>query len=331
MRVCLYAELEALSAQSGIGSAIRNHKRALELVGVEWTSSLKDNFDILHICSVGLKSILIAQRFRKKGKKIVIHAHTTADDFRNSFIFSNEVYPLLQRYLRFYYSLGDVVLCPSEYTKGVLESYGIRRPIRVVSNGVDTERFCYSPRRRKKFRREHGLEGVVPLAVGHVFVRKGIETFTNVARKFPNLTFLWIGKRYPKTEDRRTSRIVKNAPSNVRFVTRWVENIVDAYCGCDIFFFPSYCENQGIVVLEAAACERPLLLRDIPVYRVLKHGKECLRARTDDEFVTHLQELVENPKLRRRLARRARRFALQHSLKRVGMRLKQIYEELFRK
>jgi len=331
MKVCLYSELERLSEQSGIGSATKNHRKALELVGVEWTSDLNDDFDILHICSVGVKSILIAKKFKSRRKKVIIHAHTTADDFRNSFIFSNEVYPILKRYLKFYYNLGDLVLCPSEYTRNVLLEHGVKKKIIPVSNGIDTSKFKFSDKKRKAFRRQHGLSGDVPFSVGHVFIRKGIETFVNVAREFPENSFIWVGKRYPKTEDRRTAKAVNGAPKNVRFLTKWVKDIVAVYCGCDIFFFPSYCENQGIVVLEAAACGRPLLLRDIPVYRELEYGKVCLRARTDEEFTTNLKLVMENSKLRKKLITGAKKLAAKHSLKNVGKKLKEIYEELLGK
>ena len=39
-----------------------------------------------------------------------------------------------------------------------------------------------------------------------------------------------------------------------------------AMTGSDAFFFPSYEETEGIVVLEALASHQHTVLRDIPVY-----------------------------------------------------------------
>ena len=36
---------------------------------------------------------------KEMGKKIVYHAHSTEEDFRNSFIGSNQLSPLVQKYL----------------------------------------------------------------------------------------------------------------------------------------------------------------------------------------------------------------------------------------
>ena len=41
------------------------------------------------------------------------------------------------------------------------------------------------------------------------------------------------------------------------------EELRNAYCGADAFAFFSYEETEGIVVLEALACEVPVVLRDI--------------------------------------------------------------------
>jgi 1,2-diacylglycerol-3-alpha-glucose alpha-1,2-glucosyltransferase len=327
MKVCLYLELESKLGCSGIGSAIKNQRRALELNNVSYTSNLGDDFDIVHLNIIGPRSLYIARRMRRKGRKVVLHAHVTADDFRNSYRFSNLIAPFLRRYLTYYYNQADLILCPSEYTKGVLQGYGVKKPIIAISNGIDTNKFHYTGEMREDFRNEFHLDGIVPLSVGHLFMRKGIQTYVNVARDFSN-SFLWIGRRYKKLEEPAVSRIVENAPPNVTFIN-FIKDIVSAYCGSDVFFFPSYCENQGIVLLEAAACRRPILVRDLPVYENwLEEDVNCLKAKTDDEFKEKLRNLMENESLRNKLAGNAYEMSQQHSLKNVGAKLKGIYEDL---
>lgn len=327
MKVCLYLELESLLSVSGIGSAVNNQRRSLELNGVEHTSDLDDDFDIIHINSIGLKSREVAKKMRRKGRKVIIHAHTTAEDFRDSYRFSNRVAPALKMYLRHYYHHADLVLCPSEYTKGVLQSYGVKTPIKVVSNGVDIEKFQYSPSKREVFRKDNALDGIVPFNVGHLFLRKGLTTFLEVARKSDNM-FVWVGRRYKKIEDPSVKDQIKSAPKNVLFLD-YVEDIVSVYSGCDIFFFPSFCENQGIVILEAGATRRPIVVRDIETYEGwLSHGVNCLKASSDEEFLAHIRLLMEDEGLARRLAQNAFEMSRQHSLENVGAQLKKIYEEL---
>jgi len=330
MKVCLYLELENELKCSGIGSAIKNQRKALELNEVPYTNYLNDDFDIIHLNIIGPRSLYIAKRMKRKGKKVVLHAHVTADDFRNSYRFSNLIAPFLRRYLTYYYNRADLVLCPSEYTKGILQGYGVKKPIIAISNGIDTDKFYFLEEMRKNFRDKFDLDGIVPLSVGHLFIRKGIRTYVNVAKGFPN-RFFWIGRRYKKLEELEVSKIVKNAPENVTFIN-FIENIVSAYCGTDVFFFPSFCENQGIVLLEAAACKRPILVRDLPVYENwLKEDVNCLKAKTDDEFKEKLEKLMKNESLRNKLAENAYEMSKEHSLKKIGEKLKGIYENLLDK
>ncbi len=325
MKICLYLELEEKLKVSGIGSAIRNQRRSLELNKIEYTNDLKDDFDILHLNILGLKSLYLARKMRKEGKKVIIHAHTTADDFRNSFRFSNTIAPYLGRCLTFYYNQADLVLCPSEYTKRVLERHGVRSPIKAISNGVDTDKFIFSEEKRERFREEHDLEDVTPLCVGHMFLRKGVETFMKAAGSHKQ-RFIWVGRRYRKLESRRIQELIRNKPDNLLLID-YVEDIVEAYCGTDLFFFPSNCENQGIVLLEAAACRRPILCRNLPAYEdFMVEDVNCLKAGSDMEMMEKLDVLLDDGKLRDKLSRNALEMSEKHSLRNVGAELKRVYE-----
>jgi len=330
VRVCIYLELERWLKHSGMGSAMGNHRKALELSGVEYTHDLKEDFDILHIYMIGPRSLRAIRKAKAKGKKVITHAHLTADDFRDSFCFSNQIAPFLRSYLTYFHNQADLVLCPSEYTKNVLIGYGVKKEIRAVSNGIDLGKFKFSAENRKQFRAEFNLDGIVPLSVGHLFIKKGIATFINTAKKFQN-KFVWIGRRYKGIEDPRTSGIVKSAPPNVIFAG-YVKDIIAGYSACDIFFFPSFCENQGIVTLEAGACGRPILVRDILAYDgQLVNEVNCLKARTDEEFGLQLKRLIEDEQLRRRLAENAHKLSREHSLEKVGAQLREVYEHLMKR
>jgi glycosyltransferase involved in cell wall biosynthesis len=123
-------------------------------------------------------------------------------------------------------------------------------------------------------------------------------------------------------------KCTKNPPSNVT-LTCWVEDIRGAYAAGDVFCFPTKVENQGIVVLEAMACGKPVVLRDIPVFEEFyTHGEDCLKCETDDEFVDALDELAEDTDLRKRLGENGRETAEEHGLDRVGERLRAHYESL---
>ena len=125
MKVLLYTENEKILSKSGLGKAIKHQMNALKAVNIEYTTNPKDDFDIAHINFYGLKSYRLAKKLKKQGKKIVYHAHSTEEDFRNSFIFSNQVSKLFKKWLIKCYTLGDAIITPTEYSKKLLQSYGI--------------------------------------------------------------------------------------------------------------------------------------------------------------------------------------------------------------
>jgi glycosyltransferase involved in cell wall biosynthesis len=258
---------------------------------------------------------------------VIIHAHTTAEDFANSFMMSDSLAPYVGRLLTYFYNKADLVVVPTSYTKHVLERHGVTRPIEIVSNGVDLRRFQSLRRARTLARGRHVLKGIVAFAVGMVLMRKGVDLFVEVARRLPGITFVWFGL-VPRAVKLETLRIIEDAPRNVRF-PGYVENVTDAYAAGDIFFFPSTVENEGIAVLEAAAAARPLVLRDAECFagRFVDDHNALLGADAD-EFSEHLRRLASEPDLRARLGAEARRYAADHSLERVGTRLREIYVSL---
>ncbi|OUJ18493.1 Glycosyltransferase, AglL family [Methanonatronarchaeum thermophilum] len=329
MKVCIYLEMESRLDTSGIGVATDNQRKALGKLGrsgLKLTHDPWSCFDILHLNTVGPKSLFHLFRAKRKGRKVVVHAHTTGEDFKGSFMLSDYGSVPLKKYLGFYYSQGDVVLCPSTYTKRRLVEYGVEEPI-VVSNGVDIDKYSFDPGLRREYRSRFGLDGTVVFAVGSPFQRKGVESFVEVAEEMPEFNFVWFGPLRKKLQKRSVSRLIENPPDNVLFTGR-VDDVVGAYSAGDVFFLPSYTENQGLVVLEAAACGRPLVLRDIPGFNYCRDGVECLKGDCVEEFKKHIMSVVEDDGLKMELVSNGLDLAERHSLENTGEKLDQIYREV---
>ena len=56
MKVCIYFEAEKLIQTSGIGRAQSHQKKALELMGIPYTTDPNEDYDILHINKIGRAS-----------------------------------------------------------------------------------------------------------------------------------------------------------------------------------------------------------------------------------------------------------------------------------
>ena len=249
----------------------------------------------------------------------------TAEDFRNSFVGSNLIAPFFRLWLKSFYKKGDVILTPTEYTRRLAaENYNLPiDKIIAVSNGINYKEFSPDEAIREKNRDRLKMKGVSVFSLGWVFPRKGIYTFIDTAEKFPKTQFFWFGQRAPRGLTHLPRPI--DPPANAKFTGR-IDDARGAMNAGDIFFFPSYEENQGIVVLEAAANGKAILLRDIPVFEDwMIHGKNCLKVKTDEEFGEYLSQLISDEKLRNRLGIAAQKTAQEHDLKNVGEKLKRIY------
>ena len=157
MKVLLFSEGMNLIKISGLGRAIMHQQKALKMNGIEYTLDPKDDYDVVHINTLGPKSKALAKKARKKGKRVVYHAHSTEEDFRNSFIGSNLVAGLFKRWICSCYKQGDVIATPTEYSKKLIQNYGIKNPIYHISNGIDLEITTLSVSESPNFLRKASL------------------------------------------------------------------------------------------------------------------------------------------------------------------------------
>ncbi len=347
MQALNYLELAGRLDRSGIGTSVDQQRRALADTDVAvrtspWTggdpvsgvanAATGDEafaeFELAHCNMIGPGTVAVAQYARRNDVPLVLHAHVTSEDFAESFRGSTYLAGPLRRYLRWFYSKADLVLCPSEYTKRTIESYPVGAPVRQISNGVDLTSLDGYENCREEYRDRFDLEGMVVFAVGNVFERKGVTTFCRLARE-TDYDFAWFGTYDTGPQASQTVREwTQNPPENVTF-TGWIDDKRGAFGAGDVYLFPTKAENQGIAVLEAMACRKAVVLRDIPVFQEFyTHGEDCLKCETRAEFREALTELAANPDLRERLGENARRTAEKHALERVGEELKGIYHEL---
>jgi glycosyltransferase involved in cell wall biosynthesis len=277
---------------------------------------------------VGPGSLAVARHAKRSGTPLVLHAHVTAEDFAESFRGSTYAAGPLRAYLKRFYSQADLVLCPSEYTRGVLTDYPVDAPVRPVTNGVDLGSLEGFEALRDDYRDRYDLDGLTVFAVGNVFERKGLTTFCRLATE-TDYEFAWFGTYDTGPQASATVRSwTTDPPENVTF-TGWIDDKRGAYAAGDVFCFPAKVENQGLVVLEAMACGKPVVLRDIPVFREFyTDGHDCLLCSTRAEFREALDRLADDPDLRDRLGANARETAREHALDRVGEGLVAAYEDV---
>ena len=307
MKVLLYFEGQEAIKTSGIGRALSHQIRALESQGIEYTLNPKDTYDIAHINTLWAKSGAVLRKCKKKGIPVIVHGHSTFEDFRNSFKAWQLVAPFYNSRIKRMYSRADLVITPTPYSKGLIEGYGFVKKVIDISNGIDLEEYAENLDAQKAFREKFGIkEGEkFVMGVGFPFERKGIKDFFEVARAFPDVKFIWFGA---------LQKILTNHKAK------------EAAC----LFFPSLEETEGIVVLEALASHCPLVVRDIGVYVPWLKDKVNAHIEKDNEgFIKTIDYLLKNGE-DKAILDAGYKVVEERTLKIVGGKLKEAYESLLK-
>lgn len=333
MKVLLYFEKEEKIKKSGIGRALRHQIAALTSAGLEYTLDPKDTFDIAHVNTYFPASKRLVKRLKKKGVPVIVHGHSTKEDFQNSF----RLWKLMKLWfypnLMWFYKNADFIITPTLYSKNLIDSYGLGTEVIYVSNGIDPKEYAYDEEKIKAFKDFFKIKDgeKVVIGIGFPFNRKGIKDFFAVAKEKPDVKFIWFGFLQRILTQPNVLKAIKNRPSNV-IMPGYIDNAIikGALRYAECLFFPSYEETEGIVVLEALASNCPVLIRDIGVYADwLEDGRDCYKGENNQEFLEKLDKIMSSDNSK--LVANGYKLVEERTLEKVGLELKDAYENLLAK
>ncbi|MDR0934987.1 MAG: glycosyltransferase family 4 protein [Erysipelotrichaceae bacterium] len=332
MKVLLYFENQNSIKKSGIGRALRHQMEALKENDVEFTLNPKDTFDIAHINTYFFKSKHLLRRCKRKGIPTIVHGHSTKEDFRNSF----KAWKLMSLWfnpnLIWFYKHADLIITPTAYSKRCIDNYHLGTEVIHISNGIDLNEYAYDKAKVDAFKKHFNItDEKVVMSVGFPFNRKGIKDFFEIARKRPEIKFIWFGYLQPILITSDVKKAIRHKPDNV-IMPGYIDNsiIKGAYHYAECLLFPSYEETEGIVVLEALASNCPVLIRDIGVYSDwLKDGRDCYKAANNEEFLEKLDLIMKSDNSE--LIKNGYKLVEERTLKKCGAELKEAYTKLLDK
>lgn len=336
MKILLYFNNEKAIRKSGIGRALVHQEKALTLNNVLYTLDENDNFDIAHINTIYAKSYKIAKKCKKLNIPLVVHAHSTKEDFKNSFRFWKVIEPIFNLLLKRLYSIADIIITPTEYSKRLINDYDfIKCPVVNISNGIDLRLYkrYIVPNKLETTLREYykiPLNTKIVLGIGWLFERKGFIDFVKLAKEMPDISFVWLGRKNKSFLTNKIRKTINNKPKNV-YLTDYVdESIVRAFLNiASVFAFLSYEETEGIALLEALACKCPVLVRDVEVFDYLTDGVDCYKGNNNLEFKKKILQMINsNNKI---ITDNGYKIVEERSLDKIGSKLVSTYQTLLKK
>ncbi len=333
MKVLLYFENEKLLRKSGIGRALKHQKRALELNGIEWTTNKKDTYDIAHVNTYYKKSRKLVKKCKKLGIPVIVHGHSTKEDFANSFAFWKLIKPFIYSSIEKCYSLPDKIITPTPYSKRLIEAYPfVSCPVVAVSNGVDINKYSnvtITKEEELELRKQFGIgeNQKIVMGIGWMFERKGFHDFIEIAKLFPDCAFIWFGQKNKLMNTRKINKAISKKTDNVILPGyKPQETIIKMLHIANCFLFPSYEETEGIVLLEAMACKCPVIIRDIGAFDYLTDGIDCFKATDNEGFKTQISKCINDNQ--EEIVNKAFELVKERDLDKIGLKLKAEYEDL---
>jgi 1,2-diacylglycerol 3-alpha-glucosyltransferase len=213
---------------------------------------------------MGLRSLLAAKNLRIP---VVVTWHTMVTDAVHWYNFTplpdEHAKRLMLLYLRSLIRRADAIIAPTHAIKEeLLEMQPRIRHIEVIPTGIDIQRFHPSVD-GSAVRRRLGLDGKkVILSVGRIAREKNyelmLEGFSILSKDVPEACLVIAGEGPAKDLCRKLAKDfhVEDKVLFPGFITD--AELPSLYAACDCFNITSKFETQGIVVMEAMACGRPV-------------------------------------------------------------------------
>jgi glycosyltransferase involved in cell wall biosynthesis len=191
--------------------------------------------------------------------------------------------------------------------------------VRVIRSGVDLERF--RPRDRATARRALRIDDATPLVlfVGNLEPRKQLDVLlramVDVRRRVPLAELNIVGSGESAGALDQTAYLVRltrelELSAALQFVGRVEDQqLLQYYAAADVFALPSSSEAQGIVALEAMACDLPVVASAVGgLLDTIEHGRTGYLVPSGDipALAQAIVALLEHEPTRRAIAAAAR-------------------------
>jgi glycosyltransferase involved in cell wall biosynthesis len=300
-----------------------------------------EKIDIVHIILPMSGSVMAIKAARKLGIKMVAHSHSQPENlFMDAPRF---IQPTLNKiwnkYLAWTYGKAEALIYPSEMARGLLEKLGKKNQMsHVLSNGINTQDFkpisagdiISLTDFHKKFNIPQ--DSVKLLFVGRLFPEKSVDTLVravpHILEKHPNTHVMLVGAGHQRE---KLEKIVdelglKKSVTFLGLVSD--EDKVLAYNASDIFVLPSLAELEGMVVLEAMACGKPIIISDAPMSasRFFVDGNGFLfETKNHRDLAEKASRLIADGELRKKMGAVSLEKSKNYDIQKSADKLEEIY------
>jgi len=294
-----------------------------------------EKINVVHIILPMSGAIVAIRAARALNIKIVAHSHSQPENlFMDAPKFIQPTMNnLWNKYLSWVYGKAESVIFPSELARSLLEKLNEKgQPSDVISNGINLEHFKMMDVGDFHIRFGIPEEKVKLLFVGRLFPEKSVDTLIkavpHIIKKHPNTHIMLAGAGHQRE---KLEKLVQSlgVSKHITFLGLVSdEDKVHAYNASDIFILPSLAELEGMVVLEAMACGKPIIISDagMSASRYFVDGNGFLfKTKNHEHLAEQVLKLITDADLRKKMGEKSSENAKNYDIHKSVEKLEEVY------
>lgn len=257
-------------------------------------------YNITHIHTIN-PDFLIKSVITRQNRPMIASVHFLPETLEKSISLPRPIKKLFYKYVLQFYKQADYLVTVNPRFIEDLEYYGIpKERITYIPNFVSRDTF-YKIRDRSKatLRESFGLDPdkFTVVSAGQLQMRKGVLEFIDLAKKMPDIQFVWAGDFAFKGISEGRKEIMEHMdelPSNVHFLGLVERERMNEFFNMgDVMLQLSFEELFPMTILESMNANIPLLLRDLREYRPILFDY-YLKGNSQVQFQEILRQLQQD-------------------------------------
>lgn len=240
---------------------------------------------------------------------------------------------IMHAYIRWFYNKFDEIITPTDIFAQILRDIGVTRPIRPISNGVDTKEYIPGGNKfllRQKFHLPH--DSILYVVVGRLDRDKRLSSIISALPRVHKRIGVVIVGRGPEEQKLRELAQQLGVKDQVHWLGGVKEYEIAPLCqAVDGFVMMSVDEVQSIAMLQALSSGLPVIAADAKWLTGLVAPGEngYLVAPHDiDGLARRMNELAEDKTLRLSMGAKSRHISLHHDKVKSMARVETWYKEV---
>ncbi len=239
------------------------------------------------------------------------------------------------KYTVAFYNFCDLVLSPSESLADSLLRQGLKRPVQVLQNAIETEFFVPVPneKTKKALKKRFGIKGSSVVYMGRISYEKNIDqaikAFARAVKKNKNIEMVIVGDGPEKANLEKLAQELGLKNKLIFTGMQKGKDLVAALQANDAFITACKSENGPLSIMEAMSCGLPMISVDEKgLGEIIKDNQNGFLLKADDVegMAEKILELFSEPELLKKFSLASRALAFKYSKENVRDLLQRAYE-----